>query len=337
MAFEHVHAFFVAPERHQDEPSQPRGGRIDVTPELEAMLTESYASAQFDRRTEVAFAVDATTRTNEMRDLVMAYAFGTDEDADDSAGEIARRLATAMDRRSTPSLLICVAGSSGAARRITLWTFPRDTALRLDDARRAPTISVLSDVFSQTSGLRKAALFEGRKLRTHFLTGRALDFQANQTTRDVADFWIRRFLCCRSGIEGDAGTRLVARVLRSAFDHCSAPEARQQLYAAAVALRVAPARQVTLDDIADTYLSGEARTAFLDAVPDPSTRGLMFEVRRDVLDQTLQFIVYELETGVVVSSPFGEVGESVTVTGDERPVLTCSGRVINEKLRTKHA
>jgi hypothetical protein len=112
---------------------------------------------------------------------------------------------------------------------------------------------------------------------------------------------------------------------------------REQLYAAATALRVTPRRRTSLAEIADTYLEGSAREAFLNAVPDPSTVGLLFEVQRDVLERTLQFRVFELATGVVVSSPFGEIGESVLISEGVERELHCSGVIVNDKMRTRHA
>jgi hypothetical protein len=80
-----------------------------------------------------------------------------------------------MDLRSHACLLVCAAYQDGARRRVTLWTFPKDEALRLRHNRSGSSIDYLEDVFSRNSKLRKAALFEGQQRRTDFLTGRVLD------------------------------------------------------------------------------------------------------------------------------------------------------------------
>ena len=63
-------------------------------------------------------------------------------------------------------------------------------------------------MINQTSSLEKGdSQFQGRQLRSDFLSGRVLDFQADHASRDVADFWIGRFLECGLGIAGDARDR----------------------------------------------------------------------------------------------------------------------------------
>jgi hypothetical protein len=338
MASTRVYAFAVSPHRGGQDDFVPVGGQVPLSGELKTVLEESDSGAKFDTRTVIAFDVDRKTRANAMRDLVRSFAFGKPRESATAAVGIATALALAMDRRSAPALFICVCKKSDDHRRVTLWTFPRDSAFKLEQSGTdEQRVSVLRDIFSQTSGLRKAALFEGRNLKNHFLKGRALDFQANQSTREVAEFWIRRFLQCRFGLEGDAGTRLLARVLRGAYDHSPAPEAKEQLYATAVALRSAPQRQTCLMDIADNYLSDAAKQSFIEAIPDPTSANLLFEIQPKVLEETLQFRVFRLQTGVVVSSPFGEVGASVRVSDGVERELECRGRIVDEKLRTRHA
>lgn len=339
MPIDNVFAYAVAPQKNTNDPATPEGGSVPVSAELRTVLTESNEAAQFHRKTEIAFEVDTATRTNEVRDWVMTLAFGTPREAAAVSLDLARRLSTAMDQRSTPALFICSTYdvSDGNRKRVTLWTFPRDAAFQFSHGDGRQRVRVLRDVFSQTSGLRKAAMFEGRQLRNHFLTGRALDYQAGGTTRDIAEFWIKRFLMCRFGLRGDAGTRLLARALKDAFDHCPDPHDKEQLYATIMALRVAPARQHSIENIAETYLSGRAKAALLEALPDEGNAGLLFEVQPDVLEATLNFRVFELVSGVVVSSPFGEIGTSVILSEGEAKHLTCSGDVRIERLRKRHA
>jgi hypothetical protein len=87
---------------------------------------------------------------------------------------LANRLAMAMDRRSTSCLFVPTAFRDDDKRRVILWIFPRDEAFRLRTGNEGPTIEVLENIFSQKSKHRKAAMFEGRNLRNHFLSGRVL-------------------------------------------------------------------------------------------------------------------------------------------------------------------
>jgi hypothetical protein len=218
-----------------------------------------------------------------------------------------------------------------------LWIFPRDEAFRLRHGSGGPAIEVLTDVFSQTSRLRKAAQFQGRQLRSDFLSGRVLDFQADHASRDVADFWIGRFLECRLGIAGDAGTRLLARTVRKAYEVCDNLEDKEILYTAVMAMRRSPHQRVSLQDFADRYLSGRARDIFMNAAPNADGLSSAFDFQRELFDATLQFRIFQLKTGVFVSSPLTEIGESVQITEGQQRQLSCEGEIVGERLRTRHA
>lgn len=330
-----VHAYSVAPGRTAGSPMEPEGGAVSITAELRRVIDENIQNAQFDRRTVIDFQVDPATRTIQTRDLIVEYAFGEPASARAAALSLARRLAQAMDQRSTPCLFVPVAFRDGERRAVFLWTFPRDEAFRLRRGRAGPAIEVLTDVFSQTSRLRKAARFQGRKLRAEFLSGQALDFQANHASRDVADFWIARFLESRFGIGGDAGTRLLARVVRKAYEECTELEDKEALYTAVMAMRRSPQRRVSLQDFADRYLETSVRDAFLAGAPNQESLNSVFDFNRDVFDSTLHFRVFQLDTGVFVSSPLTQIGESVQIAEGRRRQLSCRGQIVNEQLRTR--
>jgi hypothetical protein len=138
-------------------------------------------------------------------------------------------------------------------------------------------------------------------------------------------------------LAGDAGTRLLADAFRDSVDAVEDPSSKEQLFAAIVSLRNTPRRRWSLLEIANTYLEGVTRDAFLAAIPNPETRVSTFELRRDVLDATLRFRIFALDTGVFVSSPLGEIGRSVSIGGAEERRLACKGLIVDEKVRTRHA
>lgn len=333
-----LHAYSAEPQKGAEEIIDPEGGAVTINGGLRAVIQNNLSSANFTSRTTVEFDVDTTSRTNEVRDLVIDYAFGEPATAKAGSLELARRLSEAMDHRSTPCLFILAALRRDSTHMVTLWTFPRDEALRLEHRSTGPSIQILTDIFSQSSRLRKAACFEGRQLRNHFLAGRVLDFQANHIAKDVADFWIGRFLECRFGLAGEAGTRLLARAVRKAYQECRDPEGRQDLYAAVMAMRRSPHKRLSLQDFADRYLDAdsEAYRKFIDAAPNNESKSATFDFQTNTFDKTVHFRIFELETGVFVSSPLTEIGESVRVTGQNEKNLSCRGKIIEEKLRSRH-
>ncbi len=263
-----VHAYSVSPQRRAELSTEPEGGAVTISAELRRVITENLESSELEKKTVVDFQVDPTTRTNSTRDCILQYAFGELSAARAAALSLAKRLTAAMDMRSTSCLFVPTAFRDDDRRTVTLWTFPRDEAFRLHHGRRGPSIEVLTDVFSQTSRLRKTAYFQGQQLRNEFLSGRVLDFQANHASRDVADFWISRFLECWFGIAGDAGTRLLARTVRKAYEECDNLEDKETLYTAVMAMRHSPHQRSSLQEFADRYLSGQAHDIFINAVPN---------------------------------------------------------------------
>lgn len=331
-----LHAYSVFPQRLQEEPTPPIGGAIRPSPELKSVMDENAASSKLWEQPLVDFLVDPANRTNLVRDAIMEFAFGAPASAKAAAIRLAKRLGESMDRRSAPCLFIPTVHQEDGHARIVLWVFPREHAFQLRMTAETPSIDILTDVFSQTSRLRKAGAFQGKNLRTDFLTGHVLDYQANSSTRDIADFWIGRFLECTLALKDEAGTRVLARTLRRVYETCARAEGKEQLQAAIMAMRRSPHRRISLATFADRYLDGEAKDAFLAIAPEAPTRAALFDFDLATFDSVLQFRVFQLHTGVYVSSPPSQIGESVRITGDRERTLSCEGTIVDEKMRTRH-
>ena len=250
-----IHAYSVEPSRTTKKTSAPIGGSIKLTPKLVESLETNIDKSRFERRTLIAFQFDTNTRKNEIRDSLLNYAFGDSSKASSSALSLASRLSSAMDFRSEPALFVAVASQQNAFSSVFLWTFPRDIAFHFKRKAEGPSIDILTDIFSQTSRLRKAVRFEGRNLRNEFLEGRALDFEARKKTKSVADFWIKKFLTCSFSLGGDAGTRLTAKAFRSSIDSLAEPLEKEKLVVAMMTLRHSPQATWSPMKIADQYLT----------------------------------------------------------------------------------
>src|SRR5437867_2937490 len=98
-----------------------------------------------------------------------------------------------------------------------------------------------------------------------------------------------------------------------------------------MAMRRSPQKRVSLRDFADRHLEGAAHDAFIAAVPNQESLDSVFEFSRDVFDSTVQFRVFQLDTGVFVSSPLTQIGEFVQITEGQRRQLSCRGRILNEQ------
>jgi hypothetical protein len=83
-------------------------------------------------------------------------------------------------------------------------------------------------------------------------------------------------------------------------------------------------------------LSGTAQEIFISKVPSNGTLTSTFDFQKEIFEDALPFRVFHLDTGVVVSSPLSEIDKSVLITGDKREDLSCSGKILEEKLRKRH-
>ncbi len=303
----------------------PFGGSITVTAQIKTAFEDAASQSTTQRPIAVDLQVDATTRTSDMRDMIIDFTFGNKLKAEKAGSALAVQLSHAMDLRSSPCLYVVAASKDDRSRALTMLTFPREEAFQFRGAAGHPSIQLLTDIFSRTSRLRKAALFEGRDLRTDFIAGKVFDFQASSAARDVADFWIVRFLGAVLSIHGPTGTRQLARCLRTAYEEAKTPTEQEEIYSALIAVRASRRPRWSLREFANQFLTGDPRDSFLAAAPNRETLDSSFDFDRATFDDVLNFRIFGLNTGVFVSSPLGEVGKSVVLSGTTQRALRCEG------------
>ena len=124
----------------------PEGGAVTITADVEGALDEAYRRAEATRGRTVSLILDEDTGTSEVRDALMAVAFGEETSARSAADLLAHRLAGSMDRRSTDGLLVISVHGVGATGEVELWIFPRYAAFRLSGRADAEGIELLDDI-----------------------------------------------------------------------------------------------------------------------------------------------------------------------------------------------
>ena len=219
-----IHAYEIEPQRTKAAAFMPAGGIIKPTAELRGVVEGLVESSRLASQPEVSFKSQATAdgnRRNDVRDHVLKFCFGKSVSSTSAGGALALRLSKSMDGRSQGFLLVATSFRSGPSRRMTLWAFPRDEAFQFQSDSATPVITVLNDVFSKSSRLRKAALFEGENVDDSFWGGRVIDLQASGGAGDAADYGIDGFLGCRFALEGKTGTRHLATHLRTTYEKTS--------------------------------------------------------------------------------------------------------------------
>jgi hypothetical protein len=329
-----VHAFAVEPRRTSGtDDYEPSGGAIPISATLRTALDEAeFILAK--KKLDIDLVVDPSSRTSDVRDLLLEYAFGSTQTPIRAAKALSARLADAMDARSDECLLVLSARRNDEGiRSVFLWTFPKEDAFQFKRSS-APSIELLTDAFSRKSPLRKGASFVGRNIPPDFLRGGALDFQSTSRTKLASDLWIIKFLSARLAVSSQAATRLLVKAIANTHAALETVKERTQLFAATITLKAKPDVRYSLNTFASTFLDASVQEVFLreaaliGSIP-PNQR---FAVDTDVLDATLNVRAFQLESGVLVSAPILEVGESVLLNGN---MLRVSGTVTSDRMKMK--
>jgi 37-kD nucleoid-associated bacterial protein len=317
-----LYGFGTEPQRlvHPDDFVDPLGGQLPIKATLRNALGRSLRGAEESGNlTRVVLNVDPAPdgeRSSLVRDAVRGVAFGSTAVARGAALELARQLSRAMDERSLECLLLVAAykEQGNDERQVAAWIFPQDEAFRFSPGGNTNSdIELLNDIFSRTSGLRKMALFVGKDIESHFLTGQVLDYQQGRAD-EVSDFWIERFLDAKLSITPAAGTKVLAEALRNASKASDLTLIeRRQVHAAALAMHVMPQGSISLESVANQFLSGKAKKVFLETAENDETRTSNFQLDHAALQQRLKVRNFGLPDDVWVSAPIDQVGDGKLV------------------------
>jgi hypothetical protein len=246
------------------------------------------------------------------------------------------RLAACTDRRPGSSLLVTAVEELGPRHRVSLYVFPEEESYTIRSLGTEATEALVEKLtsFVLKSHLRKVARFEGKEIKSHFLQGQVADFQIGSDPRTAADYWVAAFLEAEFAVNEEKGTRSVADGLKKAFEKADA-DGKQSVMEAATAL-VASGRSVwSMDKIANDLIPSELRAAFLSVVKNEDARKEKFNLGKALLKERINYRVFRLDTGVWVSTPFGEMGKSVKLerAASGKRILTARGAVQSEKVQ----
>jgi hypothetical protein len=329
-----VHAFVIEPTP-EDQPFEALGGSVSTSKQLDAVLRTSYAALDGEGF-QVDLKVDDTTRESHIRGLLQQYAYGQTRAPHSAAESVAEALARAIDGRSNPCLLVIAAYGADSNRTVAMWTFPRESAFQFRRQRGADAqLNILQDLFSQDSKLRKGALFSGRSAdgKNDFIRGRVMDFQAKSSQREVAAFWLERFLNARFAMKAPHLTRILAQHLKRLSTTVASGDdnLKNQLFAAALSLSVGPKQTTTLRDIVAQHFDAQLHERILAGLP-PDALDTPFEVHRETMEKNANIAEFKFANGAEVAIPLNKVEKDVKIEEDR---MIISSRVVSKRLKAR--
>lgn len=333
-----IHAYQLSPRRTATTPAAVVGGKFPVSAAIRGSLDDLFVKSGLATQAQVDFrpASGATIKAHPVRQLLLKFSFGGSSTAKSASHQLSEKLADSMDYRSPPALLMMTCLKNGNQRRTIMWAFPQESGFQFRSDTAGARIRLLKDIFSHSSRLRKAALFEGRNRPSGFVSGRIIDHQAIGSSGAGADYWFDKFLECQFALSGVMGTRRLAGYLRSAHESLTSQADKDQLFSTILAIRTSPTKNWTYQRVANRFLAGAAQGEFLSRIP-ARERTLAFSFDRDEFEKRLNFRVFETQQGIYISAPFGTVGTTVKLTGQAQRRVRVDDVVVDEKVRSRHA
>jgi hypothetical protein len=322
------------PVSARQNPAQPNTYVLKTDSEFRQAL--AVATEIATRRPMSAIVLNMSDdREHPVRDMLIKLAFGQTRTPLPAMIDLASRLALSTDKRTSPSLFVVTVEEKKESRRVSMYVFPEESTYTLRKSTQEPTEAFLEHVntFVLESRLRKIARFEGKNIKTHFIGGDVVDLQIGSSPRTVADYWVADFLDAEFAINDYKGTTLVAAALKAAFDRADA-RGKQTVMEAAIALMADGRRAWSLKRISDDFIPQELSVVFCSVAPNAETLTNKFMLSKDLLRDRINYRVFQLESGVWVSSPFSEIGKAVRIEDDGRKrTLTARGVVQSEKVQ----
>ena len=263
-----IHAYQLSPRRTATTPAAVVGGKFPISAAIRNSLDDLFVKSGLASQAEVDFrpGTGTTIGTHPVRQLLLRFSFGGASTAATASQQLSEKLADSMDYRSPPALLMMTCLKNGNHRRTIMWAFPQESGFQFRSDTAGARIRLLKDIFSHSSRLRKAALFEGRNRRSGFVPGRIIDHQALAGRRG-ADYWVDKFLECQFALSGVMGTRRLAGYMRAAHDALTSQADKDQVFSTILAIRTSPTKNWTYQRVATRFLAGAAQREFLSRIP----------------------------------------------------------------------
>lgn len=337
MNLDYISVFALMPSKNaQIEPDDLPGGILEIDEEIRRIFTASFngelpKSLKFQ---PFHFQFDGNSRENSTRQgLIRFLSTRNVSERTSIAREYAFNLAKLIDHRTGQLLFAFAYGDNQNRRRIVLSAYPHDEPIQYRTIKGIPSVYEIKNAFSQSSNLRKAVYFEvGCESigRNDLLTGTLVDSSAGRGYPS-ANYWLSEFLKGKMDILPVRGTNQVLSGLKAAQKKAATVEEKNSVKAAFYAIMSGRKSDATINEIG-SLLVGEARNAYMKAIPKSIENDARFDVDLDEVKKKIRNTIFVLKSGIEVHFPSESTvdAEDYIKTVDGTRFLTISEEIDEE-------
>ncbi|MCL5429293.1 MAG: hypothetical protein M1347_05780 [Chloroflexi bacterium] len=336
MAINSICSFLVSPGKHVENPDQALGVMLALRGHLFEMLNGIYEGSEVECEIPIRFV---TTDPAIQHSVVRADFINYFRSPGVRAGRfIAHRLRDVTTNKSGLGLLFLILGQEAGQRKFVLSRFPADVGILAEAQKGGLRIDFLERIFMKNAQSYKAALYLGRSLDADFWNGSATDKQVNASNQQIAYYWIKDFLASDFFTTAQAGTRRIARAIRSASGISQDKDVKHDLVAFARFVQALDGQRFSINQLFQRFnLPQNARESILSVLPGERTASDVFAIDAEEFRRHASFASVELDTGAMMIAPsdqFEDVFEKTTINENEGVVrFATEGKIVDERVR----
>jgi hypothetical protein len=246
--------------------------------------------------------------------------------------EMARTLYAVQSQVNNPGLLTVIVGSASSERWIGVLKLQRHEGIQMrqittESGDKTFSATILDDLtLTDQTRVFKASLFRGEEPAAHALEGLVSDEQRGyDPRREVANFFLARFLGCKLKAEPEVSTKAFFDGSREYFAKVPDAERQRNYNTALVAELLSPAETLVPTDFAQRFLQSEDRQGYLDHLAERDLREEAIDKDIKLIQPKLNRLTMRTAHNIRVVGPAEQIHDRVTIEQTEAEEV---GRIV---------
>ena len=336
MPVTHIASFLVSPGKNLENPPDAKGTMLPLSGRLFNMLNFIFEKSDNECDIPIRFVMaEDGSQNNEARNGILAF---IEQPTLGNGRVLAERLRDLTTQKPGLALFFIIVGREGNNTKVVLSRFPADEGILAEPHEDTLQVEFIERIFMKNAKSYKAALYKGSSLRGDFWKGSAIDKQINESSHQIANYWIHGFLASDFETTSKAGTKRLAIAIREASKKANNLETKQQLVAFATLVHGIAGQGVSINEMAERYsLSEGARETLISQLPYRELANDSFILDSDEFSQHVAYTSVELDNGGILIAPpdrFEICFQRELVNDELRTVrFITEGQIVDEKIK----